>query len=309
LWAESGQIPASIVTSNGTNGLSFATASFGTQSSSRPADGHVTVLAYALGEESFQDLNGNNVWDSTEPFQDLGDVVKDVLSDGAFTPADGDEYVSLNGTSPGGSSVCAVSSSPLFAVGANIPSAAGTCDGTWTPKVYVRRSIETILSTSGANPLWSTTAGLCGGGVAIQRQSGANPLSLQNYYPVAANRTWYLGASAPASGTLRFLAADRNPVRMNPVSAGTTIVAAVVTGAGLSSASVLSGQPVVNTSTVTAFDVAYDFGTGTSPTGTLTLTLTSLGPKLQPDGKTRGGATGTTATVILSRTAPPSPCP
>lgn len=40
----------------------------------RPADGRVTVLAYALGEESFVDTNGTNLYyESTDAFQDLGE--------------------------------------------------------------------------------------------------------------------------------------------------------------------------------------------------------------------------------------------
>ncbi|MGX4642342.1 hypothetical protein [Massilia sp. SYSU DXS3249] len=41
----------------------------------RPADGRVTVLAYALGEESFFDTNGTNLYYQSpdDPFQDLGE--------------------------------------------------------------------------------------------------------------------------------------------------------------------------------------------------------------------------------------------
>lgn len=39
----------------------------------RPADGRITILAYALGEEGFSDTNGNNLFESGEAFQDLGE--------------------------------------------------------------------------------------------------------------------------------------------------------------------------------------------------------------------------------------------
>jgi hypothetical protein len=39
----------------------------------RPADGRITILAYALGEESFTDTSGNNLFESGETFQDLGE--------------------------------------------------------------------------------------------------------------------------------------------------------------------------------------------------------------------------------------------
>lgn len=42
--------------------------------SPRPADGRVTVLAYALGEESFEDTKGTNIYfEETDAFQDLGE--------------------------------------------------------------------------------------------------------------------------------------------------------------------------------------------------------------------------------------------
>ena len=42
--------------------------------SPRPADGRITILAYALGEESFVDTNGNNLFEPpVETFQDLGE--------------------------------------------------------------------------------------------------------------------------------------------------------------------------------------------------------------------------------------------
>ena len=40
----------------------------------RPADGRVTVLAYALGEESFEDTKGTNIYfETSDAFQDLGE--------------------------------------------------------------------------------------------------------------------------------------------------------------------------------------------------------------------------------------------
>ncbi|WP_441295141.1 hypothetical protein [Massilia cavernae] len=41
----------------------------------RPSDGRVTILAYALGEESFVDQKGTNIYyqESSDPFQDLGE--------------------------------------------------------------------------------------------------------------------------------------------------------------------------------------------------------------------------------------------
>jgi hypothetical protein len=306
LWAEGGQIPSSVNTALSSNGLSFATASFATQLSSTPADGHVTILAYAIGEESFQDLNGNNVWDIGEPFQDLGDVVKDVRFDGVYTPTDGDEYVSLNGTAHGGSLPCVDDHllDPLFAVGTDIPSMANTCDGTWTPRVYVRRAVETILSTSSANPIWPDTSLLDGSTCAsIRLQPGADPATTIPVYPIGMNSTIYV---SNAAGSFIILAADANQVRLNPVAAGTTIAATKSTT--MTSASIAGGQPVINSANVTAFAVAYDLGA--VPTGRVTINLTSPGPMLQPLGQTRGPQTTTTFFVdLILGPAPTAPTP
>jgi hypothetical protein len=144
---------------DGRSGIASAKAAFVCQEP-RPADGRVTVLAYAIGEESFVDLNGNNTYDPGEPFQDLGDIVKDMLFDNSYDPAN-DEYVSLQGVAAG-SSACVssfVSAYPKLATSANIPSRPNTCDGTWTSRTYVRRAVETVLSTSDAGLIWGARAG------------------------------------------------------------------------------------------------------------------------------------------------------
>ena len=51
----------------------------------RPPNGRVIVLAYALGEENFTDLNGNNVFDDGEPFTDKSpDIYRDDNENGAW---------------------------------------------------------------------------------------------------------------------------------------------------------------------------------------------------------------------------------
>ena len=43
----------------------------------RTATGRVSILAYVAGEENFVDVNGNNVFDTGEPFSDLGRAFRD----------------------------------------------------------------------------------------------------------------------------------------------------------------------------------------------------------------------------------------
>jgi hypothetical protein len=60
----------------------------------RPSGGKVTVMAYMIGEESFTDTNGNNVYDAGEPFvdtngngkYDLGEPFTDTNGNGVYDP-------------------------------------------------------------------------------------------------------------------------------------------------------------------------------------------------------------------------------
>jgi hypothetical protein len=150
---EGGSIVASCTTTSGGCSSLFTTQSL------RPTNGRVTVLAYAVGEESFTDLNGNGVADlaaivnsvtvnemrdangastdmpeafvdynedgvrqNTEPFIDFN-------QDGTYNAADGQ----FNGV------LCSTLSS------------AGTCSTTKT--IHVRRSIVLTMSSSSPFPL------------------------------------------------------------------------------------------------------------------------------------------------------------
>lgn len=51
-----------------------------------PADCRVAVSAWAEGEESFVDLNDNNVFDTSESFTDLSEPFLDINSNGIYDP-------------------------------------------------------------------------------------------------------------------------------------------------------------------------------------------------------------------------------
>ena len=65
----------------------------------RATNGRVTVLAYAVGEESFFDANGNNVFDAGDTFTDKGpDIYRDDNEDGAWNPGEPCVGPNQNGT-------------------------------------------------------------------------------------------------------------------------------------------------------------------------------------------------------------------
>ncbi|MFQ6370440.1 invasin [Shewanella sp. YIC-542] len=49
-----------------------------------PRPGRATVTAYAIGEESFVDLNGNGLFDSNEPYTDISEAFTDHNEDGHY---------------------------------------------------------------------------------------------------------------------------------------------------------------------------------------------------------------------------------
>jgi len=318
-WAESGLITGTATTTGG-----VATTTL--QTSSTPADGRVTVLAYAVGEESFVDLNGTNVYASNDPYQDLGNVVKSIEFDGQYNAAT-DEVISLSnlGVASGGVSCTTsfnLSTYPGFTFNATVPNQPGTCDGQWSGKTYVRRDTETVLSMDTANPLVnpvfltgfaSTLAQTCpSSGVSIQNAPTTIAPPIQ-VFPSSSYSTLYVGTST--SGSFDFVAADANVKRINPMAVGSTITAApdgtgvqtaavAVSGGTYSYPATHSAQPVsVNytfgsTTTTTGSGSTATTVTTVNTTGTVTLTLTS-----KPSG------TVTTVVFNLVRSLPPNNCP
>lgn len=119
-------IPARCTTVDGVCKVKFVTSNF------RPADGRVSVIAYAQGEESFDDVDGNNLYTTGEAFGDLGAVFVDRNENGALDSGLG-EYL----------------------IGA-------AADGAWSSNVYVRLGRVFTLSSSAAAPrLFAATGRSC----------------------------------------------------------------------------------------------------------------------------------------------------
>lgn len=103
----------------------------------RPVDGRVTVLAYADGEESFIDLNGNNQWDAGEPFTDMGMAYLDVNGNSVYD-------LGADQAIPGGKT------GSVTCAGTNV-SIQNTCDGTWSDFIRARQRFTVVWATSRAN--------------------------------------------------------------------------------------------------------------------------------------------------------------
>lgn len=122
--------------------------------SPRPADGRVTVLAYALGEESFVDTNGNNRYDAGETFTDLNEPfrndravtdahasgINDLFYTGNAVRAAGEPFIDTNGNGEWNAEGNKLYNGVLRAAGA------GSSD-----TVHLRQSMVMVLSNSTAN--------------------------------------------------------------------------------------------------------------------------------------------------------------
>lgn len=286
--AEGGQIESSKQIQQ-VGGISQAASNF-VSAQPKPVDGRVTVVAYALGEESFIDTNGNNIYDAGEEFQDLGNVFKDRNYDGFFNITL-DEFIGIN--LPGnttGTACVAPTTVAIFGLTAYTPSVPNTCDGKWTGsgQIYVRRAVETVLSTSKARPLWPQVipSGTTLVNSTLPMQTGPNASQVTSYFVAGGDTICQVGAT----GSFNLIAADANPglktsaaadpslvasyivlPRLNPMPAGTIITASTPTSGF--PVNVGGGSPVPSTDQATNVNVSYNFDTATS--GVINLTFTS----------------------------------
>ena len=310
--AEGGQIEP-IKTIALVNGLARASANY-VSAAPRPLDGRVTILAYALGEESFLDTNGNNVWDepADTQFQDLGSVFLSRKFLNTYFK-DTDQLIPLAIPGVSATTACRPVTSPLLSLDVTIPTVGGsTCDGTWG-RAYVRRALQTVLSTSVARPFWNTppaqlyaNPGTSCPKVLDVTTDPVNPQNLLIDYAegtgagVRASGTQYRLAGSttlygfPAAGVFSFVVADNNPIRLNPVAAGSNITASGTTGLTVT---VQGGSPVPSSSNATFASVGVSFDPTTSA-GTVTVSITSP-----------GGVTSSFSQGVSMSAAPPGATP
>ncbi len=106
-----------------------------TSASPRPTNGRVAITAYALGEESFRDANGNNVYDAGESFQDLGEVFLDNNFSAAWEL--GEQAITFASNATACTQTIPGTAAALMK--------AGTCDNVWGA-AHVRQSNIIVLS-------------------------------------------------------------------------------------------------------------------------------------------------------------------
>ncbi len=231
---EGGQIePPSCTTASGACTVTFKSAQF------KPANGRVTVLAYAVGEESFVDADGNNVYGPGETFHDLGDPFIDANEN--LVSDTGEQHISFvsvsapvacltRGVSGGGTAA-------LPSNYVNAPSVTNSCDGAWA-KNYVRRSAVIVLS--GSQPTLSQTTFTMGSSCLNMftfnlRDQNNNPMPAGTTVSIGANYVTYTEPGGTPTGAT--LSVDGTPVADAVAVGGTQLMLTVdggtsCTGAG-----------------------------------------------------------------------------
>jgi hypothetical protein len=149
--------------------------------------GRATVMATAIGEESFDDLNGNGYYDAGEPFSNLGEPYRDDNENGAYDV--GEYFLDFNKNGvrdPGDGTFKGI-----------------TCTGTTcsTTTLAISASLLVIMSTSAANVSYVGSSGFTGNGNGLTipaSGSGTVTINVQdaNGNPMAAGTTVAVSASA-----------------------------------------------------------------------------------------------------------------
>jgi len=205
-------IPARCTTLDAVCNVTFVSSNF------RPANGRITVVAYAQGEESFADTNGNNLFDAGtgDTFSDLGQVFIDKNENSAM---DVGEYI-----------------------------AGSAANGVWDGNTYVRTTRVFTLSSSATAPrlfeavdrntcsdtplapfaLSISPAGACSAQKLVcVRDGNANADGLGGN-PVPAGTT--LAASTKSTGAT--VSVDNTPVRGLTITPTVHVVTAELTSCG-----------------------------------------------------------------------------
>ena len=93
--AEGGAVQAQCTTTTSATESGFCSVNW-RSSNPRPPLGRVTLLAKAIGEESFSDANGNGAFDNGENFADLAEPFRDDDESGTYVPGTDADFFDFN---------------------------------------------------------------------------------------------------------------------------------------------------------------------------------------------------------------------
>jgi hypothetical protein len=250
---DGGQIGGNCVTAGGTGSctVNWVSANPRPSPSDNPPSlrpGRAAVLATAIGEESFTDIDGSGFYVAADPFSNLGEPYRDDDESGTYQL--GKYFLDFEHTG--------------VYVG---PDGSGNPA---SPPVGTFRGITCTGNTPGAT--CSTTTWAIGAQLLMVMSEGS-PLPGPNGGGVQpANGTTLPTLTAGGTLTYSFLFQDANS---NPLPAGTTITAAVI-GTGLTTNAPTSFT-VPCTTNPTTYGFSVSAATTVTPMGSLTITVTSPG--------------------------------
>lgn len=181
----------------------------------RPANGLVSILAYAAGEEDFVDKNFNNVFDCDELFTDLGTAYRDdtATASGVFNPFVAGEFSVPRSAS---ASSCATGSTPSPSAGDKVW---GTADV--RGQVLIVFSTDDLVitnpqQTSAPDPQWNDSQVTTRLGVSIQDLNGRSVPTGSTIAAVVIDNTAKQpsdgNATAPTFGTCALVSASHTVV-------------------------------------------------------------------------------------------------
>jgi len=125
--------------------------------------GRVSVLAYANGEEGFDDANGNNFFDAGETFRDVGDVFIDNNENGVWDAGVPEQYFPF--VAAAGNANAGLACPTPIGYG-NARSKANSCNNIWG-QAQVRHGQVIILSGSHVQHVYAETSNVTALGGAV----------------------------------------------------------------------------------------------------------------------------------------------
>lgn len=244
-YTNGGQIVGSCTTAGGACVANWTSANPRPQTNSDTpallANGRATILATAIGEETFDDANGDGFWESGETFQDLGEPYDDANENAQYDS--GEYFLDYNHNStrdgPSGSFV------GITCTGTD---ASSTCT---TKTLAIGAAHLLIMSTADSIVTFVGATGFTGN---------------------------FSGMSIPHSGTgsITFNVQDGNG---NPVAAGSSIAISADSSVGTVSSSTSSFTVGCATAVGGQNFTTFVNASGTAGSGTITIKVTSPGTK------------------------------